>query len=163
MKGTVKQVKTKKLDNGGTLYSVQIEANGKKWWYSTFDDEAAGIDGKTIDFEYKKTEKNGKEFYNLTEFKIAQSNVNTNGNGGQSANGKSDCWINAVAFVKSGLEGGQIKDMNEARQEFYTTYAFLAQLWNGNTSKAKEFIKEKDDLAEDFLENAQEVDDETPF
>ena len=161
MKGTVKQVKTKQVANGN-LYNVQIESNGKTWWYSTFDDTAAEIDGKPIEFEYKKVEKNGKEFYNLTEFKIAQSNGNTNGNGSQS-NGKSDCWINAVALIKSGLEGGIIKDMDEARREFMNTYIFLGHVWAGDKEKAKKYIGELKP-SEEFEDTGEEVGaEDVPF
>ena len=155
MRGTVKQVKTKQLQNGGTLYNVNIDGN----WYSTFDDNAAQIDGKQIEFEYKEVEKNGKVFKNLTEFKIAQSNNNTNGNGNQNGktNGKSDAWINAVAIVKSGLEGGVIQDMAEAREEFLQTYCFLGHLWNGDKKKARELIRpDKTEITEDDIKEALE-------
>ena len=156
MKGTVKQIKTKQLDNGGTLYSVNIDGT----WYSTFDEKAAEIDGKQIEYSYKTVEKNGKEFKNLTAFEIVQNNSTTSGNGSQS-NGKSDCWINAVALIKSGLEGGIIKDMTEARQEFMSTYIFLCHVWQGNKEKAEQYTNGKPAIEE--FEGKEVSADDVPF
>lgn len=138
--GAVKMVETKSGKNG-PYYRLNIPKDGRDWWLSSFTGEAAGLGGKSLRFNAVQK----GNFWNLVDWEIIEGAPAAQVQAETGGNGKKDQWITTTALVKSGIEGGIIKTMDEARHEFYMTLNFIEAFWNKDMATVATYLGEPEE------------------
>jgi|LSQX01.2.fsa_nt_gb hypothetical protein len=135
--GYVERVEQKTVSNGGTLFKLTINTDDGVKKPSTFDERAAGLQGKTINFNMTQ---NGK-FWNLKDFEITQPKAPATTTNSNDTEAKRNAMITASALVKSGFDAGVIKDMASARLEFAKCFVIGLLLFKGDKDRVIQLIE----------------------